>query len=73
MHGSELIGRGRRLLYEVLGLDAGLDENSPGAIAGGGFAKGAMSSNVMTFIGGANEIQRDLIAQHGLGLPRAPR
>jgi len=73
VHGSELIGRGRRLLYEVLGLDAGLDENSPGAIAGGGFAKGAMSSNVMTFIGGANEIQRDLIAQHGLGLPRAPR
>ncbi|MFI0446564.1 acyl-CoA dehydrogenase family protein [Actinomadura sp. 6N118] len=73
VYGSELFGRGRRLLYEVIGLDAGLDGNSPGAIAGGALAKGASSSNVMTFIGGANEIQRDLIAQLGLGLPRAPR
>ncbi|KAB2341552.1 acyl-CoA dehydrogenase family protein [Actinomadura rudentiformis] len=73
VYGSELFGRGRRLLYEVVGLDAGLDGNSPDAVAGGAFAKGAGSANVMTFIGGANEIQRDLIAQLGLGLPRAPR
>lgn len=73
VYGSELSGRGRRLLYEVVGLDVGLDADSPGAVAGGAFARSAMSSNVMTFIGGANEIQRDLIAQLGLGLPRVPR
>jgi hypothetical protein len=28
---------------------------------------------VLTFGGGVNEIQRELIAMIGLGLPRAPR
>jgi alkylation response protein AidB-like acyl-CoA dehydrogenase len=58
--GSELSGRSRRLLSEIVGLD-------------GAVGKGAGSSNVMTFIGGANEIQRDIIAQLGLGLPRVKR
>lgn len=71
--GSELAGRGRRLLTEVLGLDVALPEDLPGAVARGELAKSAGHSNVMTFIGGANEIQRDLIAQLGLGLPRSPR
>lgn len=71
--GSELTGRGRRLLIEVLGLDAALPEDLPGAVARGALANSAGHSNVMTFIGGANEIQRDLIAQLGLGLPRSPR
>jgi alkylation response protein AidB-like acyl-CoA dehydrogenase len=62
--GSELSGRSKRLLSEVVGLDAAL---------GGELAKGVGSSNVLTFIGGANEIQRDLIAQLGLGLPRVKR
>lgn len=73
VYGSELAGRGRRLLTEVLGLDAALPGDIPGAVAGGQLAKSVGHSNVMTFIGGANEIQRDLIAQLGLGLPRSPR
>ncbi|MBW1885191.1 MAG: acyl-CoA dehydrogenase, partial [Deltaproteobacteria bacterium] len=28
---------------------------------------------ILTFGGGTNEIQRDLIGMFGLGLPRAPR
>jgi len=71
--GSELIGRGKRLLLEVLGLDAALPGDLPGAVVEGAFARSVGHSNVMTFIGGANEIQRDLIAQLGLGLPRSPR
>lgn len=71
--GSELAGRGRRELYELIGLDVGLRAGEPGAIADGALAKQAGSSNVMTFIGGANEIQRDLISQMGLGLPRSAR
>ncbi|MFC3995119.1 acyl-CoA dehydrogenase family protein [Nocardiopsis sediminis] len=34
---------------------------------------GAKGSLVMTFGGGVNEVQRELIATLGLGLPRAPR
>ncbi|WP_127783709.1 acyl-CoA dehydrogenase family protein [Rhodococcus sp. X156] len=71
--GSELFGRSRLLLNEVVGLDVGLDADSPGHVAGGVLAKAASHSNVMTFIGGVNEIQRDIVAQMGLGLPRSKR
>jgi alkylation response protein AidB-like acyl-CoA dehydrogenase len=73
VYGSELYGRSRRLLWEAVGLDIGLDSESPGSVMDGAFAKAASSSNVLTFIGGANEVQRDLIAQMGLGLPRTRR
>jgi hypothetical protein len=33
----------------------------------------AKRSLVLTFGGGVNEIQRELVAQFGLGLPRVPR
>ncbi|MGO9385952.1 MAG: acyl-CoA dehydrogenase family protein [Mycobacterium sp.] len=71
--GTELLTRGRHLLFEIVGLDIGLDEDSPGRVFDGAFAKAASSSNVLAFAGGANEIQRDLIAQLGLGLPRTAR
>jgi hypothetical protein len=35
--------------------------------------RAAKSSLVLTFGGGVNEVQRELIATLGLGLPRAPR
>jgi acyl-CoA dehydrogenase len=31
------------------------------------------TSIVLTFGGGTNEVQRDIIAMTGLGMPRAPR
>jgi 3-oxocholest-4-en-26-oyl-CoA dehydrogenase alpha subunit len=71
--GTELMTRGRQLLFEVIGLDVGLDADSPGRVLDGQFAKSVSSSNVLTYGGGANEIQRDLIAQLGLGLPRTAR
>jgi 3-oxocholest-4-en-26-oyl-CoA dehydrogenase alpha subunit len=71
--GTELMNRGRQLLFEVIGLDVGLDADSPGRVLDGGFAKWISSSNILTYGGGANEIQRDLIAQLGLGLPRTAR
>lgn len=71
--GSELSGRARRLLAEVVGLDVGLDETSADQVLGGELTGLVSSSNVMTFIGGVNEVQRDIIAQMGLGLPRAKR
>jgi 3-oxocholest-4-en-26-oyl-CoA dehydrogenase alpha subunit len=71
--GTELMTSARRRLFEIVGLDVGLDADSPGRVLDGQFAKSASSSNVLTFGGGANEIQRDLIAQLGLGLPRTAR
>ena len=71
--GSELMGRGARTLAEVAGSDAVFTDDDPAAILGGSMAKGVASSNVMTFIGGVTAIQRDLIAQFGLGLPRVKR
>lgn len=71
--GSELQSRAQRLLFAILGEDVGLDADSPGALVDGKLAKNAASGNVLTFIGGANEIQRDIISGLGLGLPRAKR
>jgi 3-oxocholest-4-en-26-oyl-CoA dehydrogenase alpha subunit len=71
--GTELMNRGRQLLFEVIGLDVGLDADSAGKVLDGRFAKWVSSSNILTYGGGANEIQRDLIAQLGLGLPRTAR
>jgi len=71
--GSELIGRAARMLQGIVGPDAALGAESPGAVLGGGLARQAGTSNVMTFIGGVNEIQRDIVAQLGLGLPRVKR
>lgn len=71
--GSELSGRAKRLLAEIVGLDVGLDADSAGRVLDGALATSASSSNVMTFIGGVNEVQRDIIAHMGLGIPRSKR
>ncbi|GAA5078330.1 hypothetical protein HNP84_009558 [Thermocatellispora tengchongensis] len=73
VYGSELTVRANRLLSEVTGQHGYLAPGAPEAVLDGGLGKRAASAHVMTFIGGANEIQRDLIAQLGLGLPRSPR
>ena len=35
--------------------------------------RGFQGTTILTFGGGVNEIQRDLIAMFGLGMPRTPR
>ncbi|GAA3146661.1 acyl-CoA dehydrogenase family protein [Planomonospora alba] len=71
--GSQLHVELVEVLMELAGRRAYLTRESPGAVLGGGLPKAFKSVHVMTFIGGANEIQRDLVAQLGLGLPRAKR
>ncbi len=69
--GTELTQQVARQLLEVLdhnGLRSGADAPLRGALeAAYRFAV------INTFGGGANEIQRDIIAMAGLGMPRAPR
>ncbi len=46
---------------------------SPAAVVAGRLEMYARSMIILTFGGGTNEIQRDLIAIFGLGMPRSLR
>jgi hypothetical protein len=58
---------------EVIGPAATFDRGSPGAVLAGRLARSFQGALILTFGGGVNEVQRDLIALFGLGLPRVPR
>ncbi len=71
--GSEAYIECYDLLLEVVGQVGYLKRGSPGAVLAGRLEQASARTLVLTFGGGANEIQRDIIATAGLGLPRAPR
>ena len=73
VYGTELALEIYRLLLEVVGQGGYLPEGSPGAVLHGRLERNARSQTIFTFGGGTNEIQRDIIAMVGLGMPRAPR
>ena len=62
-----------RLLMEVLGERAYLTADAPGALLGSRLEQMYRSLLILTFGGGTNELQRDLIAAFGLGMPMAKR
>jgi alkylation response protein AidB-like acyl-CoA dehydrogenase len=61
------------LLLEVLGAAGVLKRGSPGAVLSGRLERSYRGTLILTFGGGTNEIQRDLIAIFGLGMPRSLR
>ncbi|GAB2750174.1 acyl-CoA dehydrogenase family protein [Amycolatopsis magusensis] len=67
--GTEFALDAYRLLMEVLGAGAVVREGSPGALLRGRIERLHRSSLILTFGGGTNEVQRDLIAATTLGLP----
>ncbi|HEY1690685.1 MAG TPA: acyl-CoA dehydrogenase family protein [Polyangiaceae bacterium] len=71
--GSESFIRIYGWLLEVLGQEGYLKDGSPGARLRGRVERYYRTSIVLTFGGGTNEVQRDIIATAGLGMPRAPR
>src|SRR3954464_9577699 len=73
IYGSELATEVYRSLMEVVGPNAGLTGASDGAVLAGRIERFYRSALVMTFGGGTNEIQRDIIGYVGLGLPAAKR
>lgn len=73
IYGSELATEVYRSLMEIVGPHAGITGDSPGAALAGRLERFHRSSLVMTFGGGTNEIQRDIIGYVGLGLPAAKR
>jgi alkylation response protein AidB-like acyl-CoA dehydrogenase len=73
VYGSELATEVYRALMEIVGPDAVVSGDSPGAVLRGRLERFYRSALVMTFGGGTNEIQRDIIGYVGLGLPAAKR
>jgi 3-oxocholest-4-en-26-oyl-CoA dehydrogenase alpha subunit len=71
--GTELAVEAYRLIMECLGEEAYLTPGSPGARLRGRLENLYRQCLMLTFGGGTNEIQRDMIAMLGLGLPRPPR
>jgi alkylation response protein AidB-like acyl-CoA dehydrogenase len=66
---SEFNVQGYHLLMEVLGEEGLIRDGSPGAILRGRIERTYRSVLILTFGGGTNEVQRDIIAMAGLGMP----
>ncbi len=73
IYGSELATEIYRSLMEIVGPNAGITGASEGSVLAGRLERYYRSALVMTFGGGTNEIQRDIIGYVGLGLPAAKR
>jgi len=71
--GSESMHTIYKLLTEVFGATGHLRPGSPGAILAGRVEEAYRGCWVLTFGGGTNEIQRDIIGMVGLKLPREKR
>jgi len=67
---SELMERFGEAALDILGLRAALSQDAPGSIRIGRYEQGLRHSLMWVISIGTNEIQRSLIAQRGLGLPR---
>ncbi len=73
VYGTEFYLEAFRLLMEVHGPAAYLQAGSPGAIGRAKLETLFKSMTILTFGGGTNEMQRDLISMFSLGFPRAVR
>jgi 3-oxocholest-4-en-26-oyl-CoA dehydrogenase alpha subunit len=70
--GSELNVEGYRLLLEVLGPGGNLRDGSPDAVLRGKLEQLYRGhAPILTFGGGTNEVQREIISMAGLGMPRS--
>ncbi len=73
VYGSESAIEILRKLAAILGANGSLRSGSSAALLQGELEYELRSSVTLTFGGGTNEIQRELIAQFGLGMPRTQR
>jgi alkylation response protein AidB-like acyl-CoA dehydrogenase len=73
VHGTEFGMTAIRLLSEIIGEAGYLPDGSPGAVARGRLEMSYRAMTILTYGGGVNEVQRDLISIFGLGMPRSMR
>ncbi len=71
--GTEFFVECYRLLLEIVDAAGLVKTRQPGALFGGLLEQAYRAATTLTFGGGVNEVQRDIIAMAGLGLPRAQR
>ena len=69
--GSEFFVEGYRLLMEILRESGSLKQDSAGAFLEGKLERFYRALLVLTFGGGTNEVQRDIISMAGLRMPRS--
>jgi alkylation response protein AidB-like acyl-CoA dehydrogenase len=67
--GSELNIEAYRALMEITSARANIGAGDPGAILQGRIESAYRNCLILTFGGGTNEVQRDIIAMAGMGLP----
>jgi alkylation response protein AidB-like acyl-CoA dehydrogenase len=70
VYGTECFVEVYRDLLEVLGHRGFIRRDSPESLLRGRLERAHRSALILTFGGGTNEIQRDIIAMAGLGIPR---
>jgi len=71
--GTEFAVEAYRLLMEVLGAGACVRSGSAGEVLAGRIERAHRAALILTFGGGTNEVQRDIIAAAALGLPLSRR
>jgi len=71
--GTEFFVECYRLLLEIVGAAGVIKAGQAGVLFGGLLEEAYRGATTLTFGGGVNEVQRDIIAMAGLWLPRARR
>jgi alkylation response protein AidB-like acyl-CoA dehydrogenase len=71
--GTEFFVECFHLLLEITNAAGVVKEGEPGALFAGRLEMAYRAAVTLTFGGGVNEVQRDIIAMAGLGLPRSRR
>ena len=71
VYGREFFVECYRMLLEIMGQAGALHRDSIGAILQGKLEMRYRVGSVLTFGGGANEVQRDIISAAGLWMPRS--
>ena len=71
--GTEFAVEAYRLLMEVLGAGGVVRSGSAGEVLAGRIERAHRAALILTFGGGTNEVQRDIIAATALGLPLSRR
>lgn len=73
VYGTEFYLEAFRLLMEILGPPSYLTADAPGSLLAARIEGAYRGMIILTFGGGVNEMQRDLITMFSLGYPRAAR
>jgi alkylation response protein AidB-like acyl-CoA dehydrogenase len=71
--GTEFFLEALRGCQEIVGQAGYLPAGAPGVVLAGQLEQAMRGLLILTYGGGTNELQRDIIASFGLGMPRADR